>query len=45
MCAKLSTCGRIPTAKLMAMMTMRVRRAAIYKKKKVVVRCKLFKAS
>jgi hypothetical protein len=29
----------------MAMMTTRVRRAAIYKKKKVVVRCKLFKAS
>jgi hypothetical protein len=41
MWAKLSTCGRIPTAKLMAMMTTSVSRAAIYKNES----CKLFESS
>lgn len=33
-CAKLSTWGRIPTAKLIAIMTKRVKRAAAYKHKR-----------
>lgn len=35
MCAKLSTCGRIPTAKLIAMITTRVNRAAAYQNKEM----------